>query len=74
MFKEDGIALADLIYEKLKNSEDKHLTFDEVIDILEENPNYGLRKIQFYAFDRLYNELNVIRVPEGNYKYGLKLV
>jgi hypothetical protein len=67
-FEKDGKELAELLHEKLLNSENGKLTKYEVWDIIDSNPNYGMKKTLYYA-SRYMRELGI----EHSEDDGLKL-
>jgi hypothetical protein len=57
----DGEELAHLIYEKLK--ERKSLTLNEVLNIIDTNAKFGLKKTMRFSNELLEKKEDVERIP-----------
>jgi predicted CopG family antitoxin len=66
--------LSDLLYNKLKESKNGELSFDEIIDIFQIKVEYGLRRVNGGAIKLIREKPDVEQVRDEKGKPYLKLI
>lgn len=73
-FEKDGKELAELIYSELLESDNGFLSFNNVMDIVDSNPNYGLNKTLHFASKYIGENQNIERIKDGKDIGGMRLI